>query len=176
MEQLLKYYKIYNDVMDLTFATERSACFDIRAYFGPYSEQFKVYDQNNSEMNYMAFQINPSDEKHTVIPPKKRALLPTGIILDIPSGYSVRTHIRSSVSVKKGLILINGEGIIDSDYTNELFIPVFNSSDTAVRVNHNDRIAQAELVACIPTRLICTVDKPVQKTNRVGGIGSTGVS
>lgn len=174
-ECVLKYYKIYNDVSDLQYATDGSACFDLRAYFGPQSRQFKMYDENNSEMNHLAYQINPSDSVHTIIKPKCRALIPTGIIFDIPSGYSVRVHIRSSVAVKKGLVLANSEGVVDSDYINELLIPVYNYSNTLVKIEHNERIAQAEIVQSVNSRLMLTIDKPVQKTNRVGGLGSTGI-
>ena len=56
-------------------------------------------------------------------------MVPTGLILDIPAGHSVRIHPRSGNAIKKGLSFINCEGVVDSDYTDPLMIPVINLSD-----------------------------------------------
>jgi dUTP pyrophosphatase len=108
--------------------------------------------------------------------PGDRLMVPTGLIFDIPEGYSVRVHARSGLSLKQGLVLANSEGVIDSDYIEELFILVHNISDNGISIAHGDRIAQGELVV----REAYTIGEischPGQKTDRVGGMGSTGVT
>ena len=105
----------------------------------------------------------------------ERVLLPTGFIFDIPKGYSVRIHPRSGLSLEKGLILANCEGVIDSDYTNEVMVMIHNSSDNPVTLNYGDRIAQAELVKNVDYDIVESQERPSLKGNRVGGFGSTGI-
>lgn len=170
----LKYHKMYDDVIDLSFATQQSACFDLRAYFGTHERLVTVYTPQNIQSKYLAHQIYGDDPYQLVLNPKDRAMIPTGIKLDIPEGYSVKVYSRSGLSLKSGLILVNGVGVIDSDYINQIYILLLNDSDTPVKILHGDRIAQAELVV----KQIYTLgigEEPIQKTDRVGGFGSTGV-
>ena len=104
---------------------------------------------------------------------KERFLIPTGIILDIPEGYSVRTHPRSGTGVKIGLTHPHNEGIIDYDYTDQLFMPYTNITNTSIIIEHNQKITQAEMIKEIKYKIKETKKEPQQKTDRVGGIGST---
>ena len=114
------------------------------------------------------------EELQLSIAPADRVLVPTGLVFDIPEGYSVRLHPRSSISLKRGLTLTNGEGIIDSDYYHETFIMFTNTSADEVRITHGERIAQGELIKTLDYSLEESIIIPEQKTNRVGGFGSTG--
>ena len=87
----------------------------------------------------------------------------------------MRLHTRSSTSLKKGLTMPNGEGIIDSDYYHQTYMMLYNASADVVRIYHGDRIAQGELVENVKTELVETMVMPEQSTSRVGGFGSTGV-
>ena len=58
----------------------------------------------------------------------ERMLVPTGLIFDIPAGYSVRLYPRSSLALKQGLTLANNVGIIDSDYVQPVYMMVYNIS------------------------------------------------
>jgi dUTP pyrophosphatase len=102
-------------------------------------------------------------------------LIPTGIVLDIPEEHYVEIYSRSGTAIKKGLTLINSVGIIDEDYTKELFIPFINLSQEPVRIYHGDRIAQGILKKSIRPIIIETPERPVKESNRDGGFGSTGV-
>jgi dUTP pyrophosphatase len=84
-------------------------------------------------------------------------------------------HPRSGLSIKKGLILANCEGVIDSDYVEELMIPVVNTSDISYEISHGERIAQMELVRKEHFLYLHLTERPQQKTDRSGGFGSTGV-
>ena len=73
--------------------------------------------------------------------------------------------------------MINAEGVIDSDYTEEVFVPLLNTTEVPYAVEHGDRIAQFEIIRYNDTveYLTTTEAEPKRKTNRVGGFGSTGV-
>ena len=170
---MLKYYKLHNEVIDPHFVTDGSACFDIYAYL---DKPVTVYRMENhkEKRNAETIQWTDIEELQLSIAPADRVLVPTGLIFDIPEGYSVRLHPRSSISLKKGLIMPNGEGIIDSDYYHETFVMLYNSSADEVRIKHGERIAQGELIKTLDYSLEESIIVPEQKTNRVGGFGSTG--
>ena len=165
---ILKYYKMNEDVTPPKFATDGSACFDICANIEE-NVPITVYRMSNLKVK-----IKP-DKIRFRIAPADRVLVPTGLIFDIPEGHSVRLHTRSSVSLKKGLIMPNGEGIIDSDYYHQTFVMLYNASADEVLIKDGDRIAQGELIKTYEYEIEETENVPEQKTNRVGGFGSTGV-
>lgn len=149
--------------------TEGSACFDI-AYNPNGKSHVTVYTPQNAPTQREITQ--PSGL--ISIMPNERALLPTGYIFDIPTGWSLRLHARSSVALKLGLGLANSEAIIDSDYVDETMIMVINASDAKVTLEPKQRIAQAELVPVHETSIKEIKKQPEQKTDRKGGLGSTG--
>jgi dUTP pyrophosphatase len=108
--------------------------------------------------------------------PGDRILVPTGLIFDIPERYSVRIHPRSGLSLKQGLVLANLEAVIDSDYVQETFVLLANNSSVDQTINNGDRIAQAEMIKSEEYILWEIFDAPIQKTDRAGGLGSTGIS
>ena len=105
-----------------------------------------------------------------------RMLVPTGLIFEIPEGYSLRIHPRSGLSVKNGINLINSQGVIDSDYYHETFVALFNNTQMPFDIKHGDRIAQCELVPVQQINMVETMHKPQPRTNRTGGFGSTGIT
>jgi dUTP pyrophosphatase len=102
-------------------------------------------------------------------------MVPTQLVFDIPEGWSMRLHMRSGLAIKGGLVLSNSEGIVDSDYTDQLMVLITNTSSIPVRINHGDRICQGELVPVYRTQFNHCA-KPEPKANRTGGFGSTGKS
>jgi dUTP pyrophosphatase len=82
--------------------------------------------------------------------------------------------IRSSVALKKGLVMANGTGIIDSDYVEESYMMLQNVTDSLVTIENGDRLVQCMLVPVEQHELVETTDRPEQKTDRNGGFGSTG--
>lgn len=165
----LKIYKTHPDVVLPKFGTGQAACFDIS--FQAFGEEitYTGFNKTNAPIT------RSTPDKKIVIMPGDRIMVPTGLIFDIPEGYSVRIHPRSGLSFKQGLILANLEAVIDSDYVQETFILLTNTTEIGQSIHVGDRIAQAELVQQIRYQIEETTDKPAQKTDRVGGIGSTGV-
>ena len=166
----LSVYKTHPAVRLPSFATSQSACFDI-AFNNAGKSTYKGYNKNNGE-----FERNFGQNGSIHIMPGDRILVPTGMIFDIPEGYSVRVHARSGTSLKQGLVLVNSEGVIDSDYIDETFVLLTNTSENGITINSGDRIAQAEMVKKEDYVIWETTSKPLPKTTRSGGMGSTGVN
>ena len=165
----LGIFKLHPTVMNPSLATANSACVDVYAFIQ--NKEISVYDRYNNKSTIK------TDEKSVSIRigPKERILVPTGIILDIPKHFSVRMHPRSGLAIKKGLALVNCEGVIDCDYVEELMIPLVNTSDISYDIGHQERVAQMELVRTEHFVYNCIFERPTTKTSRSGGFGSTGV-
>lgn len=177
----LKYYKIYEDSQDLSFATNDAACFDVAAYLRYDKIKTVVgYDKYNNKIERpiipddVGMYSSDPDDGYVVIKPGDRLLVPSGIIFDIPQGYSVRTKPRSGTGYKIGLTHPHNEGIIDSDYFHETFLVFLNITQVEIIISHNQRLAQLEMIKKNYYDLIETNEKPSQKTDRIGGLGSTG--
>ena len=170
MSSDLRYYKLNPEVKDPYRATSGSACFDLYSFLQEDSE-VTVYRNDFEETEKVTRAVRL---KRVPINPKERILIPTGLILDIPKGYSVRLYPRSSLALKQGLTLANNVGIIDSDYVEPVFAMVFNMSGYVKYINHEERICQAELFKDQPHVLEEVLERPERKTERDGGFGSTG--
>lgn len=100
-------------------------------------------------------------------------MVPTGVHVAIPEGYVGLLFIRSSIAVKRHLVLSNACGVIDSDYRGEIGVPIVNMSAlTDPWVFRHERVAQLVIVPCF-------IGTPVEveslgETSRTGGFGSTG--
>ena len=106
--------------------------------------------------------------------PGMRALIPTGLFMEIPSGYEVQIRARSGLAVKYGIGLTNGIGTIDSDYRGEIKISLINWGQESFTVNDWDRIAQ--MVAAKYEKVSLKKTEKLSETERGrGGFGHTGV-
>ena len=121
------------------------------------------------------FDLHACVDNPLTLKPGERMMIPTGLVFDIPSGYSVRVHGRSGLGVKHGITLVLTEGVIDSDYTDEVFVPLINHGDKNFTIYTGDRIAQIELVKNIKTDVHWVEERPMPRGGRDGGFGSTGV-
>lgn len=166
----LNIYKTHSSINIPSFATIQSACFDL-AFNSAGKGSYKGYNKNNGQI-----ERNFGQGGTLHIMPGDRIMVPTGLIFDIPEGYSVRIHARSGTSLKQGLVLVNAEGVIDSDYIEETYVLIMNISENGITLNSGDRIAQAEMVKKEEYVLWESMTKPYPKTDRIGGMGSTGVS
>lgn len=154
------------------FATEQSACFDLSVSLREKST-IKVFSSTNREQEIPVRKAENGD-LIVKIPSRYRAMIPTGLHFDIPEKHVLKVYPRSGFSFKTGMNLINGVGIIDADYVEEVFILMFNTSETPVFVKNGMRIAQGLLEPTLDYQIEASKAKPKQKTSREGGIGSTG--
>jgi dUTP pyrophosphatase len=112
--------------------------------------------------------------EETEIAPRTVELIPSNVIVKIPSGYMLMLTLRSSTPLRKGLLIPNGVGIIDQDYCgegDELKVQVFNFREEAVTVTRGERIAQGIFIPVMSVRWHA-VDEMGQGR---GGFGSTGI-
>lgn len=165
---VLKLYKTHPEVKLPNHQTKGSACFDL-SFQNAGKGKIHGYSSKNKPVERIL-------QANITIAPGDRMLIPTGIIMDIPEGYSVRLHARSGTSLKQGLVLANAEGVIDSDYVEEVFIILWNISENSVTITTGDRVAQAELVKNEEYTIEQTASRPIHKSTRTGGFGSTGVT
>jgi dUTP pyrophosphatase len=108
------------------------------------------------------------------IPPHGIRLVGTGLVIGVPEGHFLGIFARSSTPLKRGLMVANGVGIIDSDYCgpdDEIKIQVLNITDTPVTVTRGDRLAQGIVLPC--PRIEWEEVQEMTRTSR-GGFGSTG--
>ena len=171
----LKFYKTNEQAQLPVFGTKQSACFDMFANL--VLDEAVIYYQPLSTKELprrVSFDIN-SNRNFIQLNNMERMLIPTGLIADIPDGFSVRLHSRSGLAFKQGVYLANCEGVIDSDYVDPIYAMVTSISNVPTRIYNGDRICQGELVRCEKYTLDESDEAPTQKTDREGGFGSTGV-
>ena len=166
----LRFYKLFSGVKDPKRATEGSACFDLYSFL-PDNSAVSVYISHFDELEIKNRLVQ---NERVQVNPKERVLIPTGLVFDIPSGYSMRLYPRSGLALKQGLTLANNVGIIDSDYVEPVFAMMTNISGTTQYVKHSERICQGELFKDVKCILDEIDEKPDRKTDRDGGFGSTG--
>lgn len=167
----LGVYLIHPLSMIPHYGSEQASCFDIHACWNE-GQKIKYYNGFSDDTDGKHIEA----EETISLPSQSRALIPTGLIFDIPEGFSVRLHPRSGKAVKEGLSLINCTGVIDSDYILECFIPVVNLSQRDLNIKWGERIAQGELRQDGPKVTFEKLDAPpTDKSDRTGGFGSTGL-
>lgn len=173
----LKFFKIFPEAFAPEWGTEHAACFDLRACLIE-GAQITVFQHDNSKHSNIVGWVGVLDGTKKIglnIRPNERVMVPTGLKFNIPTGYSVRIHARSGLSLKSALVLANQEGVVDSDYVDPTYIVLVNNSSTILTIFHGDRLAQAEMMPDIAYSVLETVIEPTVKSNRTGGFGSTGV-
>jgi deoxyuridine 5''-triphosphate nucleotidohydrolase (dut) len=107
--------------------------------------------------------------------PLERTLVPTGLYMELPSGYEAQIRPRSGLAIKQGLTLLNTPGTIDADYRGEIKIIMINLSNEPQTIQHGDRIAQMVIAPFLQAKL--EEVKELTDTERgTGGFGHTGKS
>ena len=108
------------------------------------------------------------------IEPGQRALVPTGLFMEIPEGNEVQIRARSGLAIKKGIGLVNGIGTIDSDYRGEIKVALINWGHEDFVIENGDRIAQMVVAAYVKADIVAA-DELSQTERGAGGFGHTGV-
>jgi dUTP pyrophosphatase len=108
-----------------------------------------------------------------VLAPGERALVPTGLLLEVPPGWEGQVRPRSGLALRHGITLPNAPGTIDSDYRGELQVILANSGREPVTIRRGDRIAQLVVAPVAAVEWIET-DEMSASAREGGGFGSTG--
>lgn len=118
--------------------------------------------------------LPPADRATGIaLAPMARALISTGLRVEIPVGYEMQIRPRSGLAFKHGITVLNAPGTIDSDYRGGVGVLLVNLSPTAYTINHGDRIAQAIIAPVLQASYEIT-DDLVPSARGTGGFGSTG--
>ena len=105
--------------------------------------------------------------------PLERTLVPTGLFVEIPTGYEIQVRPRSGLAIKQGVTCLNTPGTIDSDYRGEIKIILINLSAEEQVINHGDRIAQM-IIQRVERAELELVEILTETERAEGGFGHTG--
>ncbi len=112
-------------------------------------------------------------EGPVTLEPMQRALVPTGLYMEIPEGYEGQVRPRSGLATKNGITVLNSPGTIDADYRGQVCVILINLSDKAFVINSGDRIAQLIIARC--EQMAPVQVETLSETERgTGGFGHTG--
>lgn len=118
--------------------------------------------------------VRADNAEPIVLKPLERAMVPTGLFMEIPAGYEVQVRPRSGLAAKKGITVLNAPGTIDADYRGEVCVILVNLSNADFVVEKGERIAQ--LVLAKHERIDWeNVNELASSERGEGGFGSTGV-
>jgi dUTP diphosphatase len=141
----------------------------------------KVKIVNNSKHQLPAYEtahsagmdLRANLDNEIILKPLQRALIPTGLFIELPEGYEAQIRPRSGLAFKHGLTVLNSPGTIDADYRGEIKILLVNLSDVDYIVKDGERVAQ--MIIAEYNRVQFEEVKELQETIRgVGGFGHTG--
>jgi dUTP diphosphatase len=119
-----------------------------------------------------AFDFSATED--VTINPSQVALVPTGLVIEVPDGMFLGIFARSSTPMRRGLMVANGVGVVDSDFcgpTDELKIPILNITREPVHLSTGDRIAQGIL---LPSPRVEWEEVSELRAESRGGFGATG--
>lgn len=137
-----------------------------------------INKSNNSLPNYataysagMDLRANLQDP--VTLKPLERALIPTGLFIELPAGYEAQIRPRSGLAVKHGISVLNSPGTIDADYRGEIRVVLVNLSNEAFVINHGERICQ--MVVAKHASVEWDETNELEESDRgAGGFGHTG--
>ena len=139
-----------------------------------------VNDSDNENPSYVypsdsGFDLRASEE--VWIQPNSRALVPTGIRLDIGENYEVQVRSKSGLALNQGLFVLNSPGTVDSGYQGEIKVILFNTTNERVKIEKGQKVAQAVLCPVIGGRWVdlVKVSEIKEKDRNSNGFGSTGL-
>lgn len=112
-------------------------------------------------------------EKAIVLKPLERALVPTGLYIELPIGYEAQIRPRSGLAYKHGITVLNSPGTIDADYRGEIGVILVNLSDKEFVIEDGERICQM-VIAAHEQVTLTEVEELTDTVRGAGGFGHTG--
>lgn len=109
-----------------------------------------------------------------VLPPGKRSLIRTGLVMALPAGYEAQVRPRSGLALKHGVTVLNSPGTIDAGYRGEVGVILANHGEAPFEIKSGDRIAQL-VIASVVSATVVEVAELAASERGEGGFGSTGV-
>ena len=118
--------------------------------------------------------VRANNEEPITLGPLERAMVPTGLFLQIPAGYEAQVRPRSGLAAKKGITVLNSPGTVDADYRGEVKVILVNLSNEPFEIVPGERIAQIVFAAHEQVQW-SEVEELDSSERGAGGFGSTGV-
>ncbi|NLA63320.1 MAG: dUTP diphosphatase [Bacteroidales bacterium] len=137
-----------------------------------------INKSNNSLPNYATaysagMDLRANLQYSVTLKPLERALIPTGLFIELPVGYEAQIRPRSGLAVKHGISVLNSPGTIDADYRGEIRVVLVNLSNEAFVINHGERICQ--MVVAKHASVEWDETNELEESDRgAGGFGHTG--
>lgn len=118
----------------------------------------------------------PSWRKDIHFPPHSKLVVSTGIYIKLPKGFEAHVRSRSGLAAQQGIFVLNSPGTIDSDYTGEIMVILYNISDIPFTIRQGDRIAQLVITRHSKASFVEVEELNEDSSERKsGGLGSTGI-
>jgi dUTP pyrophosphatase len=141
----------------------------------------KIINKSNNELPAYETACSAGMDLRAYLPdgaillkPLQRALVPTGLFMEIPNGYEGQVRPRSGLAIKNGISVLNTPGTIDADYRGEIKIILVNLSDKNFVINSGERIAQIVFAKCEQMEVV-NVETLSETERGTGGFGHTGI-
>jgi len=153
---------------------------DANQFVGDGKLTINFVSTNKKELGYAyesdsGFDLYANEE--VTIPSFGRALIPTGISVDLPQDFEIQVRSKSGLAINQGLMVLNSPGTVDEGYTGEIKVIIFNTNNHEFVITKGMKVAQAVVSRCITGRWVKLnkVDKIEDKDRGNKGFGSTGI-
>ena len=141
--------------------------------------KIKIVNTSNNELPHYStvhsagMDLRASLQNEIILKPLERALIPTGLFIELPSGFEAQIRPRSGLAIKYGITVLNTPGTIDADYRGEIKVILINLSNEEFKVNNGERICQM-IIAKHENAEWINVEVLEDTDRGEGGFGSTG--
>ena len=139
-----------------------------------------IVNQSNNPLPFYSTEHSAGMDLRAFLPepltlqPLQRALVPTGLFIEVPEGYEAQVRPRSGLAIKNGITVLNTPGTIDADYRGEEKVILINLSNEPFTIQNGDRIAQ--MIIAKYEKISWNQVEELSETERgTGGFGSSGV-
>ncbi len=140
----------------------------------PHAEGLPLPGYQSAEAAGFDLAAAVAEAEPVTLPPGGRALIPTGLVFELPPGTEAQVRPRSGLVLSAGITVLNSPGTIDSDYRGEVKVILVNLGSEAFTVKRGMRIAQCVVAPVTQLRIVPALE--IRETGRgSGGFGSTGV-
>ena len=142
--------------------------------------KFNIINKSKHPLPAYATELSAGMDLHSdlsdsiELKPMQRALIPTGLFIELSAGYEAQIRPRSGLAFKHGITVLNSPGTIDADYRGEIKVLLINLSDQTFLIKDGERIAQ--MIIAKHECISWNEEKSLSETERgSGGFGSTGL-
>ena len=141
--------------------------------------QVKIVNKSRNELpaygtiHSAGMDLRANLSEQVVLKSLERALIPTGLFIELPEGYEAQIRPRSGLALKKGITVLNTPGTIDADYRGEICVILINLSNEDFLIENGERICQ--MVVAAHEKVEWDLVEVLKETERgAGGFGHTG--